>query len=159
MICKEEKGRFFVFSKGIFVAFFQIWVCRCVGLQPSGGKGGRSPPLPKRVAGSAEGGLERLGARGSARKLAITRNIRNEKFAKNLLAQNNFLAPTGARQRAAATRKSTNIRSYLLRPTNAAKVAFVRGAACGKAPPTPPPFGDVQGLRPCTPWRTERTPR
>ena len=33
------------------------------GLQLSGGKGGRSPPLPKRVAGSAEGGLERLGAR------------------------------------------------------------------------------------------------
>ena len=27
-----------------------------LGLQLNGGKGGRSPPLPKRVAGSAEGG-------------------------------------------------------------------------------------------------------
>ena len=35
---------------------------------------------------------------------------------------------------AAATRKQINIQSYLLRPTNAAKAAFVRGAACGKTP-------------------------
>ena len=57
----------------------------------------------------------------------------------------NFLAASAARQRAAATRKSTNTRSYLLRPTNAAKAAFVRGAACGKAPPTPPPFSSCAG--------------
>ena len=58
----------------------------------------------------------------------------------------NFLAASAACQRAAATRKSTNIRSYLLRPTNAAKAAFVRGEACGKAPPTPPPSGTCRGF-------------
>ena len=64
----------------------------------------------------------------------------------------NFLAASAARQRAAATRKSTNIRSYLLRPTNAAKAAFVRGAACVKAPPTPPPYRVfMRGLRPLHP--------
>ena len=61
---------------------------------------------------------------------------------------------------AAATRKLTSIRGYLLRPTNAAKAAFVRGAACGKAPPTPPPFSSCAGgFAPSTPLplETQRT--
>ena len=71
-----------------------------------------------------------------------------------------FLAASAARQRAAATRKQATIRSYWLRPTNAAKAAFVRGAACRKAPPTPPPLRFLcRGLRPLHPYTaaTQRT--
>ena len=69
-----------------------------LGLKRSGGKGGEAPF-------TQAGGRQCRGRPGAprraaeaARKLAITRNIRNKEIAKILLAHSNFLAPTGARQ-------------------------------------------------------------
>ena len=47
---------------------FQIGVYRAVGFPRLRGRRVAAPARKKRMAGSAEGGLERLGARGSARR-------------------------------------------------------------------------------------------
>ena len=66
---------------------------------------GRVPRGTQSPLGKKGGGRQCRGRPGAprraaeaARKLAITKNIRNKKTTKNPLAHSNFLAPTGARQ-------------------------------------------------------------
>ena len=93
---------------------------------------------------------------GRCKKIAVSQWIFGKSIGRMLFDIANFLAASAARQRAAATRKQALAQSYLLRLTNAAKAAFVRGAAWRKAPPTPPPFALCDGgFAPITPLKIE----
>ena len=79
--------------KFVCIELFVVHLPRC-----SEGVQGAKPPQKTRQGGGVGGGNALRRAAEAARKLAITRNIRNKEIAKILLAHSNFLAPTGARR-------------------------------------------------------------